>query len=180
MKTASHLVVLVVALVFSIGAAAAKDTSDDDGAALVKTVESFDKAMGEGDYGMVVSMVPEKVFAAMAEKLETTPDKLSGLVADQMEEILADVKILEFEIDAEDFEIEETGDGIAYTFLPTRSVIEVQDTKVETRSFTLALRDGEEWGLVRVDDLAQLEILRDVYPGFAGVEFPKATTKLIK
>ena len=166
----------LAAVTVSLGLAHANDT---DRAALLDTVETFKGAMGKGDFDTVMSMVPEKVFGQMADELEVTPERLTSLVVEQMKVVLADVQILEFDMQTADFEIEETSQGVAYVFLPTRTVVEVQGSKVETKSHTLALRDGEEWRLVRVEDTAQLGVLRDVYPGFSEIEFPPGTVKLL-
>lgn len=162
-----------------IGTATAKEASPKDRAALVSTVERFDTAMRGDDFPTVIGMVPKKVFAEMAKRFELSPGELAQIVAEQMTDVVTQVEILEFEMDTAQLDMAETTGGIAYTFLPTRTLIEMQGTKVETNSFTLALRDGAEWSLVRIDDAAQLKILREVYPGFVGVEFPKGTTKLI-
>jgi len=155
------------------------NAEDGERAALLNTVATFEAAMGDGDFETVMSMVPEKVFGRMAEELEVTPERLAVLVVEQMKVVLADVKILEFGMQTNDFEIAETSRGIAYVFLPTRTVVDVQGAKVEAKSHTLALRDGGEWRLVRVEDTAQLKVLRDVYPGFTDVEFPAGSVKLL-
>lgn len=172
----NRFLLILAALLFSVGMATAKEA---DRSSLEETVVAFKSAMAGGDFDAVMSMVPKKVFNRMAEDLEVSPERLNALVVDQMETVLKDVNILEFEMQATDFDVEETEPGTAYVFLPTRTVVEVQDTKVETKSHTLALRDGDVWSLVRIDDAAQLRILRDVYPGFVDVEFPQNTVKLL-
>lgn len=171
-----RLLLALTVLFFSLSMASAKDA---DRASLLNTVETFEAAMGEGDFDTVMSLVPEKVFRQMADELEVTPERLSSLVVKQMKVVLADVKILEFDMQTSGFEIEETTHGVAYVFLPTRTVVDVQGAKVEAKSHTLALRDGKEWRLVRVEDTAQLKVLRDVYPGFTDVEFPPGSVKLL-
>jgi len=180
MRLALHIVALGLAAALSFGSALAKDISGDARAALLETVARFDAAMSEGDFGTVVAMVPDKVMGVMAEDLNVTPDELTILVADQMTTVLQQVKILDFRMETDRIVFEETENGIPFTFLPTRTVIEVQDAKVETKSSTLALRDGEEWRLIRIDDPDQLKILRKVYPGFAKVEFPESSMKLVE
>jgi hypothetical protein len=44
--------------------------------------------------------------------------------------------------------------------------------KIKATSSTLGLLDEETWYLVRVEDAQQVEILKEVYPAFADVEFP--------
>lgn len=160
----------------SLGYASAEDS---DRAALMETVTAFKAAMGAGDMDTVMSLVPEKVFGQMADEMELSPEHLTSLVVEQMKTVLADVNIVEFDMKTSELGIEETPNGIFYVFLPTRTVVDVQGTKVEANSHTLALRDGNEWRLVRVEDSVQLRVLRDVYPGFSKIEFPKNTVKLL-
>lgn len=146
---------------------------------LLRTVDSFETAMGADDFRTVIGLIPEKVFARMAAELDVTPEHLTELVAAQMEKVLDDVTIVEFGMETDDIAVKETENGVSYVFLPTRTVVAIHGAQVETRSHTLALREGEEWRLVRIDDDAQLRVLREAYPGFVGIEFPRATTKIL-
>ncbi len=166
----------LAALTISFGVANAKDS---DQGALLETVATFEAAMDNADFDTVMSLVPEKVFGQMALELELTPELLTKLVVKQMQDVLSEVQILEFGMETSTIEIEETPNGIAYVFLPTRTVVDVQGAKVEAKSHTLAVRDGDEWRLVRIEDAVQLRVLRDVYPGFEKVEFPENTVKLL-
>ena len=159
-----------------LGSASA-ETADQ--IALSETVMAFKAAMSAGDIETVMSMVPEKVFGQMADEMDLSSEHLTTLVVEQMRTVLADVNIIEFDMQTTVLDIEETPNGIAYVFLPTRTVVDVQGTKVEAKSHTLALRDGNQWRLVRVEDSIQLRVLRDVYPGFAEVEFPRNTVRLL-
>jgi hypothetical protein len=50
--------------------------------------------------------------------------------------------------------------------------------RVDTQ--TLAIEDGGEWYLIRVEDAPQQALLREVYPEFVGVEFPAGTTRQLQ
>jgi len=171
-----RFVLALTVLILSFGVATAKDFGKE---ALTETVATFKAAMGDGDFDAVMSMVPEKVFSQMARELEVSPEHLTSLVVKQMQDVLSEVKILEFDMQSSEFDFEETTNGVAYVFLPTRTVVDVQGSKVEAKSHTLALQDGGEWRLVRIEDSVQLRVLRDVYPGFAEVEFPRNVVKLL-
>lgn len=171
-----RLLLALSVIVLSMGAVNA-ETSDRD--ALIETVSTFKTAMSVGDFDTVMSMVPEKVFGQMAEDLDVSPDYLMVLVVEQMKSVLTEVKIVAFEMQTSNFEVEETTTGIPYVFLPTRTVVDVQGAKVETKSHTLALRDGKDWRLVRIDDAGQLKVLRKVYPGFSEIDFPRNSVRLL-
>jgi hypothetical protein len=48
--------------------------------------------------------------------------------------------------------------------------------RMKVSSFTLGMLDQGVWYLVRTGDVAMVDILRQVYPQFVGVEFPGQTT----
>ncbi len=173
-----RLLLALVGLTLSLNVVQA-DEKPSDQVALLETVSTFKSAMGRGDFDQVMSFVPEKVFGQMAKEMDISPEYLNSLVVAQMEDVLEEVKILEFDMETSNFDFEKTEAGIVYAFLPTRTVIDVQGAKVESRSHTLALRDGRDWRLVRIDDTVQLKVLRKVYPGFAEIEFPRDTLKLL-
>jgi hypothetical protein len=43
--------------------------------------------------------------------------------------------------------------------------------KVRATSETLALKDDGVWYLVRIDEAAQSDLVKKIYPGFADFEF---------
>jgi hypothetical protein len=51
---------------------------------------------------------------------------------------------------------------------------------ISVNSHTLALMDGGAWYLLRVSEVQQIEILRKVYPEFAGVVFPTGSVEAMK
>jgi hypothetical protein len=52
--------------------------------------------------------------------------------------------------------------------------------RMRAKSETLALLDEGQWYLVRVNDLQQVAILRQVYPEFAAVEFSGGTMEAVE
>ena len=44
-----------------------------------------------------------------------------------------------------------------------------------TRNQTLALKDEGVWYMIRIDDQNQINMIRELWPEFAGVDFPLGT-----
>ena len=107
-------------------------------------------------------------------------DKEAMAVIDEMAKALAAVKIVSFGMYLAKAEQRELADGTPYVLVPTEVVMDAGDGKTAVRSHTLALMDADVWYLMRVSDQEQLTILRQVYPEYAGVEFPSGSVEALK
>ncbi len=164
----------------AVSAASARDVTDAEKAELGSEIDRFDAALTQSDFKSVSNTIPPKVLDAIASKAGITRKQLNAALTTQMQMALASVKLTEFEMDRDATEYSQTADGTPYALVPTRTLIEAQGKKMETRSYTLGLIDGERWYLLRVNDAQQLLILREVYPAFAKVEFPNGSTKVVE
>lgn len=156
-------------------AAGARDFTDAEKSALKGQIERFDAALTGSDFKSVGETIPPKVLEAIAAKAGISMDQLRAALAVQMQMALASVKLVEFDMDVDGAEYRQTGDGTPYVLVPTRTLMETQGQKVEALSHTLALMDGGQWYLLRVSDAQQVDILREVYPSFAGEELPSGS-----
>ena len=109
-------------------------------------------------------------------------DGLRKVLIQQLSRTLDEVKIVSFGMDLGKAIPKALPDGTPFLLIPTETVIDPGDggEKMAVRSHTLALLDGAEWYLLRVSDEAQVTILKQVYPGFAGETFPDSTTEAVK
>jgi hypothetical protein len=55
----------------------------------------------------------------------------------------------------------------------------VAGKRVRIGSHTLALLDEGKWYLLQVNHGPRVQILREVYPEFAGVVFPSGSTEML-
>jgi sarcosine oxidase gamma subunit len=89
-----------------------------------------------------------------------------------MEVALAAVTLEDFGMDMKALKEAELANGDPYALIPTETVMTSEATgTMRVQSETLALLDEGQWYLVRVNDLQQVAILRQVYPEFSAVEF---------
>ncbi|MBL8845155.1 MAG: hypothetical protein JNN24_05240 [Hyphomicrobium zavarzinii] len=164
----------------SYGIAAARSLSGDEVGSLKATVQRFDAAMRGSDYGVVVDTIPPRVLSHIAEQAGLERDKLRTLVIGMTKQALETVKLVSFGMDTSKLEEKQLADGTPFALIPTITVMDAGNGNISVNSHTLALIDGGAWYLLRVSEVQQIEILRKVYPEFAGVVFPTGSVEAMK
>ncbi len=172
---------LVVAATLSLALpVSSREMTDDEYAALEATIAEFDAAMKVNDMERVIATIPPGVLASIAESNGVDVEQLRAAVIEQSAKAMESVTIVSFGMDLENGEFLELADGTPYALVPTETVMDAGSGKLKASSDTLALLDEDTWYLLRVDDAQQVEILRKVYPGFAGVEFAPGTLEPVE
>ena len=166
---------LVLALVAS--AAWARPLTGPEKTALTATVESFDAAMREGNHAHVAQTMPPKVLAVIARRTKTTPEAVVAMMAKSMQTLQSNIESFGMDLGAAIHE--ELASGTPYLLIPTQTTMAVAGKRVQVRTHTLVLLDEGKWYLLRVNNAPQLQILREVYPEFAGVELPRGSTEML-
>jgi len=171
------LAVLALALSLGAGPALARGITDAEAAALATRVAAFDAAMRASDYPAIIGIIPPPVLQRIADDAKVPLADLEAALAGQMEQILATVTLVSFDMDLEAAEHRELADGEPYLLIPTETVMEADGIgRLKVSSFTLGMLDQGAWYLVRTGDAAMVGILRQVYPQFTGVAFPADST----
>jgi transposase len=169
---------LVFVLLASV--AWARPLTDQEKASLAVTVASFDTAMRDGDYARVTKTVPTKVIAAIGRRAGVSPDQILAEMIKAMQETLQSSAVkIEFSMDLGTAIHKELASGTPYVLIPTQTTVAVGGQRVRERGHTLALLDEGQWFLLRVNDALQLQILREVYPEFTGIEFPSGSMEAL-
>jgi len=168
---------LGLALALVASAAWARPLTGQEKAALAATVSSFDAAMREGNHARAAQTVPPKVLAAIARRAKMTPEAVVAAMVKSMHTLQGNIE--SFGIDLGTAIHKELAGGTPYLLIPTQTTMAVAGTRVQVRSHTLALLDEGRWYLLRVNNAPQVQILREVYPEFAGVEFPRGSTEML-
>jgi hypothetical protein len=155
--------------------AVAREFTPEEKADLQAQIMRFETALKQGDFAVVAESVPPKVLQHIASKAGVDMATLRSAMQVQMQIALASVKFLDFEMDVDKAAYKQAPDGTPYVLVPSRSLMETKGQKIEAKTATLALIDGGKWYLVRIDDAQQINIVREVYPSLATVEFPTGT-----
>jgi hypothetical protein len=170
------ILALLVALATALSPAWARPLTEAETTSLVDKVAAFDAAMRASDYETIIEVIPPRVLQHIADGAGAPVDELRVALIGQMKEIFASVTMLDFGMDVAAAEHHELADGSPYVLIPTTTVMEAEGLgKMKVDSRTLGMMDEGAWYLVRVGDVAMVGVLRQVYPQFAGVEFPAET-----
>jgi hypothetical protein len=180
MTAIRKLFIAAVLLLVAVAPAMARQLSEAEKASLATTVEGFDAAMAAGDFETIVKTIPPRVLEHIAKQAGVDVAILRQIVIAQMKAALAEVKLVSFGMDVAAAEHKELPNGEPYVLIPTETVMDAGESgKLRAKSHTLALLDGGAWYLLRVNEAQQVEIMRQVYPEFADVEFPSGSMEAV-
>ena len=160
--------------------ALAREVTPEDREAVADLIEQVDAAMEDGDMMAAMDVVPPALFDAMAEATGLSPEEMREAMDAALEQAMAEVEIVSSEMRLDEAEAAETSSGRPYLLVPTETVMEAGGDTLRNESDTLALEDGGEWYLVRIDDINQIAMVQEVYPDFAGVEFPRGRMSVVE
>ena len=173
--------VLIAVQNLTIPPAEARSLEDTEKAALSQTVSEFDAGMRNQNYERVIATVPPRVIAAIAKKAGIGVEELAPAMVQVMKSALAAVKVESFSMAMMSAQYKELSNGTPYVLIPTETVIDAGDKgRISEKTHSLALQDDGKWYILRVNDVGNLMILRDVYPDFAGVELPSGSMEMLK
>ena len=177
----STLMLLVAALSISLSAApaGAQTVKAEDRAAVQVRIEQLSGLIRQGDLVGAIDVIPTRLLDAMATRFGMPRDQIKPAMRQVMAGALDGVQIDGFGMDLAAAETLTTPTGgRTYLLIPTWTEMTIQGAgrfRADTR--TLALEDGGDWYLIRVEDAPQQAMLREVYPEFVGVEFQAGTTR---
>jgi hypothetical protein len=159
----------------------ARALNPQEKADLAKTVTEFDTAMRESRFDKIVETMPPRVLGVMAGRAGVPVAQMRDALIATSKNLMESVKMPAFGMDLAKTEYKELPSGTPYAVIPTSTIIESgPSTRIKQNIHTIALLDGGKWYLVRIDDAKQIAILREAYPEFTGVEFPRGTMEAVK
>ncbi|MBV7410517.1 hypothetical protein [Maritimibacter sp. DP1N21-5] len=171
MKTLIATPLLITALIAAPQIASAFD--DSDRAGVEARVATFEAAFTSRDYAGVLDVLPPRLLDFMSEELDIPRAELADTMTKQMGIFLSDVTIDAFAMDTASMTTGETPEGTTYAFIPTTTTFTSPEIGTRTlESQTLALEEGGAWYLTRIEMKQQYDIVKGIYPGFAGIPLP--------
>jgi hypothetical protein len=148
--------------------------TEEQQAGLEARIATFDAAMRANDMATIMGVIPPAMLEKIATQYGLTTEQAIQATQQAMDEALKTVTFVSFSMDVDNATVAAQADGSPYLLIPTETVMDLGEAggKIRATSQTLGLLDGETWYLIRVDDPAQVAIVKDLYPGLADVEFP--------
>lgn len=184
-RAAAVVAVCVGVLAFQPVSAAAQEAegvSAADRAKVEARIDQLDRSMSSGDLAGAMDVVPPRVFQTIAQRAGATEDQLRAAVREMVATQMQGVTIVAYDMDLAGAPPIRTPDGSrTYLLIPTTTVIEISaGMRVKSTTSTLALEDGGEWYLIRIDDGNQVAVVKELWPEFAPIQFPAGTTEQIQ
>ncbi len=178
----AFLTAVITAGVLLGSPALAQEVTARDREQIEARIDILEQALAGGDFATSLDVTPPALRAALARRFGISEADLRTAMAEAMGPIMAEVTFVSYEMDVSGAAIHTTPTGgRTYLLIPTTTVMDVKDAgRLRVRSDTLALDEAGEWYLVRVQEPAQMSILRETYPEFADVEFAPGVTERIQ
>lgn len=151
------------------------------GETLPARVAALEKLVSEGQWGATVDVLPPRMLTAFAARFNIPESAVGPAVDATMSEAMEGNRFVEFGMDlAAAGTLTTPGGERQYVLIPTHTVMRVGEVEtVRTDNQTLALQENGQWYLVRIDNEAQVALLKSVYPEFGDVDFPTGTLRSI-
>ena len=156
--------------------------AQSSGVTLEARVAEFERLISNGDLTAAIDVLPPRLIEQMARQFDMRPEDIKPATEQAMAQVMQGVQIQEFGFELSRSEELKTPDGTrTYLLIPTHTVMRVEGRgRFRSDNKTLAMRDGVQWYLIRIDDANQVGFLKTAYPEFAEVQFPTGTMRALQ
>lgn len=168
---------IALTLATALFAAPALAFDDTDSAAITETFDTLLSDLDTGNYEGVFDVMPPAFLENLAQQSGMTADQLKEAGIQQMEQSMGQVEIEEASYDMAAAETGTSDTGRDYAMIPTTTVMKVGEQRMEATGGTLALEDGDQWYLVRLETPAHMQLVGQVYPDLANLTAPPSEMK---
>ena len=153
-----------------------------DRAKVEARIADLDRSISSGNLAGALDVLPPRLFQAIAQRAGVTEEELRAAVRQMAEAAMQEVRLVSYAMDLSAAPPMRTPDGTrTYLLIPTTTVLGLPDgSRMRSTTSTLALEDGGEWYLIRIDDQNQIAIVRELWPEFGPVQFPTGTTEPVQ
>jgi hypothetical protein len=179
LRLAATFSIVLSAIALSGGPAEAQTVKAEDQAAIQVRIDQLSGLIRQGDLIGAIDVIPVRLQDAIATRFGIPRDQIKPAMRQVMGNALDGVKIDGFGMDlAGATTLTTPTGGRTYLLIPTWTEMTVQGAgRYRADTQTVAMEDGGQWYLIRVEDAPQQAMLREVYPEFVGVEFLAGTTR---
>lgn len=154
----------------------AQEFSDADRAQVEQRIAELMAVIESGDPAGAIDVVPPRLYRYIGERIGVSESEIRDHLRGVAAQAMTGVEVLEYTVTLDGAEPRLTPDGSrTYLLLPTVMRMRSGADVVRSESSTLAFEDEGRWGLVRIGDQPQVDLLVEVWPGFTGVNFPLET-----
>ena len=151
-----------------------------ENASIEMRISDYREAVSNNDWDGIISVIPPRLLRTMAGKFDLEVNDLIAGLKQEMKNAMASVSIVYFELDLQNAVKNESSSGRIYLLIPTTTVMQSKESLILGESHTLAFVDDKVWYLVRLDKDTQIMFLKEAYPEFENVTFPKGTMNILE
>ncbi len=148
--------------------------------ALKSRMASYEALFAAGNIGASFDYVPPKLRYAMMQATGENEASMRDFVEQDWKRALETVSLQSFDFDLDVAKFETSQSDRPYVLIPSTMIVGVNDEPgkvVKTHSTTVAIMDGSEWYVARLDDEIMLKMFQSAYPDLAMIELPESTMK---
>ena len=164
----------IFALILTCINATARPLTASEFGTLNAIVEKFISDMEQLDMVGVTDVMPARIINHYSGIVEMSPDGFRGMMATQMENVMASVSDISINIELTDLDATDAqntdGSAAIYAVVPNNISLTINDKPVKATSALLALHEAGAWGLIRIDP-SQREQLIAIYPFLKDTTF---------
>ncbi|MFV0361338.1 hypothetical protein [Tropicimonas sp.] len=172
MKTA-----LTLAAALALTGAPSLAFDDTDSAAIATAYDRMLSDTQSGNYQGVFDVMPPAFLENMAGQSGMSVEEVEQLVVSQMEQVMTQISFEEASYDLGAAETGTSAAGRDYALIPSRTVMKADGRRIEATGTTLAVEDGGQWYLIRLETPQHLQLVGEVYPDLAGLVLPQSTMR---
>lgn len=136
---------------------------------LVARVDAYEALMAQGQFAQALDYMPPSLMAAVAKQAGTDEAGFRRMMTEQIQQVAdsVDMKSAVFDIPVEGVAVDHAEGGRAYAVLTSKSAFPALGVPEMTAPI-LALVEGDDWYLVRIESPMHKMMLSQVFPDLAG------------
>ncbi|UNE55138.1 hypothetical protein [Bartonella machadoae] len=137
---------------------------------LSRLIVDVNNAVKNGNFALIASYMPERLYKEIARRLNTTEDDLRHSFLKQLHVQFENLPASAYHLDEKNIEYLQTDKGTLYALIQT--TLETNDRIIQYK--TLAIFDKTQWFLIYGGQKTiQNPVFQEIYPDFDRLHLPK-------
>ncbi len=163
------------------GAQEAEGFSAADRARIEARIDQINQSLSSGDLAAAIDFMPPRLLRRIALRAGVPEAELKAATREMVATEMQGVTFVSIDTNLASAAPVRTPDGSrTYLLIPTIFVMDIPGAgRIRSTTSTLALKDGGEWYLIRIDEQNQVH-LKELWPEFAPVQFPVAAMERVQ
>lgn len=179
MRRLALVLTLTLAIPALLSPALARPLDGTEAASLQRTVDGFLGAIERKNVSVIVATIPPRIKSQLAGMMGIEAAKLEETLTDQTRTVMQTAEFSDLSVSLEGVEASdatlEDGTEVIWALLPTQFTMEMSGSKTRLSQSLLALREGNDWYLMRIEGDQQKQMVGLAYPFMKDMTIPAGT-----